>query len=195
MFPSSAILKGCGPLVMLAWLIGLIALSGVLAPTLLFAGTKIQNDPKGFQGITWGSPLTDVPGLTLAESTDIIKGSGKGTILVKGYDFQKGPPNLGQATLQYMRFFSIDGKFARVTIRYKGEKNHEQLLDYLESQFGALDRTPGSMMRGLNQQFNWRGTETEVNLTYDGFQERGFLFIESRIHAPKFNEGYSDAAL
>ncbi len=166
------------------WLILLIALPAVVAPSLLFAGTKILNDPKGFQGLAWGSPLTEVPNMALAES------SGR----MKGYDFQKGSPRLGPVSLDYMRFFTIDGKFARVTIRYRGEQNHEQVLDYLESQFGALDRTPGSMMRGLNQQFNWRGTETEVNLTYDGFRERGFLFIESRIFAPRFNEGYPEHA-
>jgi hypothetical protein len=192
MFPSSSIPKGrraraCWPAclpMMAAWLIVLLALPAVVAPSLLFAGTKILNDPKGFQGLSWGSPLTEVPTLTLAESTD----------RVKGYDFQKGSPRLGPVSLEYMRFFTIDGKFARVTIRYRGEQNHEQVLEYLESQFGALDRTPGSMMRGLNQQFNWRGTETEVNLTYDGFRERGFLFIESRLFAPRFNEGYPEHA-
>lgn len=194
MIRSSVPPTACSILVILTGLVFLAGAPGMLAPTPLQAGTKIQDDPKGFQGIPWGSPLNDVPGLTLAESTELIPANEKGTILIKGYDFQNGPPHLGQAALQYMRFFTIDGRFARVTIRYQGEQNHKELLAYLQSRFGPLERPPGSMMRGLSQHFNWRGKETEVNLTYDGFQERGHLFIESRILAPKFSEGYSDRA-
>jgi hypothetical protein len=44
------------------------------------------------------------------------------------------------------------------------------------------------MMRGLNQQFNWRGPNTEANLTYQENVERGFVSIESRNLSPRFND-------
>jgi len=42
-----------------------------------------------------------------------------------------------------------------------------------------LQELPASMMRGTSQQFTWRMGETDVNLTYQSFQERGTVFIES----------------
>jgi len=44
------------------------------------------------------------------------------------------------------------------------------------------------MMRGLNQQFDWRGTETEITLTYEARGERGFISIDSMLLAPRLNE-------
>jgi hypothetical protein len=51
-----------------------------------------------------------------------------------------------------------------------------------------LQELPASMMRGTSQQFTWRMGETDVNLTYQSFQERGTVFIESRTLAPRFND-------
>jgi hypothetical protein len=50
------------------------------------------------------------------------------------------------------------------------------------------------MMRGLNQQFTLRSDETEVRLTYQSFQERGNVFIESRTLSPRFNDVLADSA-
>ncbi len=138
----------------------------------------IENDPHGFHGIPWGASLANNPDFTLVTSSNEIK----------EYELKNGPPPLGEARVDSMRFTTIEGQFARVTIRYRGQKTHDQVLAYLQATFGQTDRTQGSMMRGLNQQFNWRGTDTEVNLTYEGAGERGYLFIESRMLAGKFNE-------
>jgi hypothetical protein len=95
---------------------------------------------------------------------------------------------LGDAKVDVLRFIAIEGELARVSIRYSGNRTHTQMLAYLESHYGSFDRTPGSMMRGLNQQFTWRGAETEVNLTYESYRERGNVFVESRTLAPRFND-------
>jgi hypothetical protein len=50
------------------------------------------------------------------------------------------------------------------------------------------------MMRGLNQQYNWRGGETEINLTYEANLDRGFIFIESRSLSPRFHDQITDSA-
>jgi hypothetical protein len=149
-----------------------------------FGVIKLQNDPKGFQGIPWGASLADRPELTLTDSNGDIK----------GYDLKNGPAPLGDATVDVMRFFAIDDQFVRVTIRYRGKGTHEKVLRYLESEFGPIDRTPGQMMRGLNQQYNWRGTDTEINMTYEAPGERGYVFIESRVLAPRFIDKYPDSA-
>ncbi len=134
------------------------------------------NEGGGFHGIRWGANLAEVPDLTLTESAS----------RVQTYEHKHGPPRLGEAELEMMRFVAIDGRFARVSIRYAGEENHARLLAFLQARFGPIEREPGSMLRGLNQQFTWRTADTMVNLTYRSDRERGDLFIESRTFAPRF---------
>lgn len=136
------------------------------------------NDPKGFHGIPWGTSLAEIPTLVLVD---------EGT-RVQGYELKDGPPPFGEAKVDTVKFSTIEGKFARVTIRYRGKGNHEKILAHLQAQFGPLDQTPGQTMAGVNQQFNWRGPRTEINMTYQAHGERGFIFIESRELAPKFLE-------
>jgi hypothetical protein len=113
---------------------------------------------------------------------------------VNEYQLRDGPPSYAGVSVESLRFLSVDEQFARVTIHYQGEDRHKQILAYLEGQFGSLERVPGQMMRGLNQQYTWRGTDTEINVTYHANTERGFIFIDSRTLAPRFNDRITDSA-
>jgi hypothetical protein len=157
----------------------------LITPAPLRAGNLIHDDPKGFDGLAWGSSLADREDLKLVDN-----GSGE----IKGYDRKEGPRPLGQATVDVMRYIAIGDKFARVTVRYHGKDTHNQVLAYLQSLYGQLDRTPGQMVRGLNQQFNWRGTDTEINVTYEAQGDRGFVFFDSRVLSPRFNDNIADNA-
>jgi hypothetical protein len=150
----------------------------------LEAGATDKTEIKGFYGIPWGANLAERNELRLVEETEHVE----------SYELKDGSPLLGEAKLSMMRFVATDGQFARVAIRYSGEKNHAHILTYLQSIFGPIERSPGSMMRGLNQQFTWRSEETEVNLTYQSFQDRGSVFIESRTLAPRFNDVLPEGA-
>lgn len=162
-------------------LVGLGWLLALITPPPAFSGTML-NDPKGFHGIPWGSALAALPNLILAETGEHVN----------AYDFKESPPPLGDAKVDSTRIYTYDGRFARVIIRYRGRQTHDQLMIYLQSRFGPIERTPGQMTRGLNQQYNWRGIDTEINLTYEGRGERGFVFVESRELAPRFNDGLSE---
>jgi hypothetical protein len=157
----------------------------LISATPLWAGNLIHNDPKGFDGLAWGSSLAEREDMKLVDS-----GAGE----IKGYDRKEGPMPLGQATVDFMRYIAIGDKFARVTVRYHGKDTHNQVLAYLQSLYGQLDRTPGQMVRGLNQQFNWRGTDTEINVTYEAQGDRGFVFFDSRVLSPRFNDNIADNA-
>lgn len=167
--------RGLGILAALVWF------TALLAPRPACAGVMLE-DPKGFQGIAWGSSLTAATDLILAETGEHVN----------GYDLKGSLPPLGDAKVESMRFYTYDGAFARVIIRYRGKTTHDQVMGYLQSRFGPIERTPGQMTRGLNQQYNWRGNDTEINLTYDGRGERGFVFVESRTLAPRFNDSLSE---
>jgi hypothetical protein len=161
----------------LALAAGLVC-SNAIAPIPPAHAVAMANDPKGFNSIPWGAALDGRPDLVLSATARRIK----------EYELKNGPLPLGEAKVETMRLTTLDGKFARVTIHYRGKDVHARVLAYLQTQYGSLDRTPGQTMRSFNQQFNWIGTDTQVNMTYEAQGERGFLFIESTLLAPQFND-------
>lgn len=135
-------------------------------------------DPNGFEGIPWGAGLSESPNFGVTYSDD----------RVKEYRLKQEALLLGTVPVQSMKFSTLDGKFARVTVRYQGAPRHDAMLRHLQVRYGPLDLTPGQTMAGANQQYNWRGPDTEVNLTYDGEQETGVVFFESRALGAKLAE-------
>ena len=150
----------------------------------LAAAVSMTNDPKGFGNIIWGAALNARADL---EPTT----QGRNTI---EYRFKNTPPSFADSPVESLHLSTVDGQFARVTVRYRGEETHKRILAYLESEFGRMERLPGQMLRGLNQQYNWRGNESEINLTYQAGTERGYLFLDSRTLAPRFNDLLADTA-
>jgi hypothetical protein len=155
----------------------------LLSSSLLCAGA-MTHDPRGFRGFPWGTRLADSSHFVLADN---------GTH-VKGYEAKGQPPTFGDTPVDLLRYVEVDGQFARIMIRYHGKEIHQRVMDYLQQEYGPIDRTPGAITRGAGQQFNWRGTETEINVTYDATRERGFVFIDSAVLAPRFNDLITDSS-
>jgi hypothetical protein len=151
----------------------------LLLPGALAFAVPMQNDPNGFEGIPWGAGFTETADFKLVDDGP----------RVKGYELVQGPPPLGGAKVDAMRFITLNGKFARVTIRYHSPETHQQIVDYFQSKYGPLDRTPGQISKGGVQQLNWRGEDTLITLTYESVTERGIIFFESRALALKLSEG------
>jgi hypothetical protein len=156
--------------------------------TIICAGpawaVSMMNDPKGFHNIAWGASLRSRQDLQTTRSSPHIN----------EYLQKTEPSAFAGAEMTSIHYLSVDDQFARVTIRYEGEQIHKQVLNFLERQFGPLEHIPGQMARGLNQQYNWRGSDTEINLTYQASTERGYIFIDSRTLAPRFNDYITDSA-
>jgi len=162
-------------------LLGLVLL---LVHPLPSAAVSMTNDPKGFHNIAWGAALRSRSDLEVArEGPHVME-----------YQLKNTPPSFADVPVESIGLSSVDDQFARVTIRYKGEESHRRILAYLEQEFGRIERIPGQMMRGLNQQYNWRGSDSEINLTYQASTERGYIFIDSRTLAPRFNDHITDSA-
>jgi hypothetical protein len=136
----------------------------------------MKNDPKGFEGIPWGAAFSESADFVLVENGRRIK----------GYELKQGPPTFGPIQIDSMRFITFDSRFGRVTIRYHGEETHQQIVHFLESKHGPLDRTPGQIAGKAVKQGNWRGDETEINFSFDSRNDQGILFIESRSLATEF---------
>lgn len=155
----------------------------IAAPAVVGA-VSMTNDPKGFRNIVWGTALH--------ARTD-LEPAGRGRNIID-YRFKNSAPSFADIPVESLHLSTVDDQFARVTIRYRGEETHKKILAYLESEFGPTERLPGQMLRGLNQQYTWRGSESEINLTYQAGTERGYLFLDSRTLAPRFNDLLADTA-
>jgi hypothetical protein len=162
--PAVAILAGC------------LVLWGIPAPAV-----PIAADPRGYEGIPWGAAFQESADFTVVESSTRIT----------GYALTH-PPALGPIPVDSLRFLTIDKKFARVVAKYQGKDIHQQVLAYLEKTYGPLDRTPGQLSVGAIVVHNWRGPDTEINLTFDDKRARGTIFFESRALAPIFQDAVSD---
>ena len=153
-----------------------LVLTGALA-----VAVPIINDPNGFENIPWGE--------TFSETDRFAKVEDAGRL--QTYELKGTAPTLGTSTVDSMRFTTFEGKFGRVTIRYTGKEKHEQILSYLQSTYGQLDRTPGQIAVGPIKVYAWHGFDTEVTLRYETKTERGIIFFESRTLREKLAEGNS----
>ena len=155
----------------------------LVGTSFLFASSTgavpMVTDPKGFEGIPWGAAFSETADFQLVENSSQIK----------GYELKQGPPPLGQAKVDSMRFLTYNGEFARVVIRYHGQATHDQIVAYLQSRYGQLDRTPGQIAKGAVKQLNWQGDESEIILTYESRTDRGIIFFEHRPTVLKYSEG------
>ncbi len=180
-FPKKPIQPRRGGAWVLAFAFAILASSpnGPFNPALLLA-VSMTNDPGGFLNIPWTSSLEG--------RADLSPPEGEGR--VKEYNLVQAPLRLGDVPVSSIRLVTIDAQFARAVVRYQGADTHQAMLTALQRWFGPLDLTPGQLAAGAQpqQQFTWRGNDTEINLTYDAKRERGLLYVESRTLAPRFNE-------
>ncbi len=167
-------------------MVGRVLLFGALmaASVESAAAITMANDPHGFHQIPWGVPLADNPELVVTRTNSHTT----------DYEFRDRAPLYADIPVESLQLSTVDAQFARVTVRYRGARTHQQVLQFLERSYGAIERLPGQMMRGLNQQYTWRGPETEISLTYEANRDRGFVFIESRNLAPRFQDRIADSA-
>ncbi|HWF59985.1 MAG TPA: hypothetical protein VN666_06720 [Nitrospira sp.] len=156
----------------------LIPMLAILISANSIWAVPMTNDPKGFHDIPWGTPLSSRQDLELIQAD----------LHIAEYLRKTESSAFAGTQMTSLLYVSVDDQFARVIIRYQGDHVHRQVLGFLESRFGRLERVPGQMARGLTQQYNWRGPDTEINLTYQAGTERGYIFIDSRTLAPRFND-------
>jgi hypothetical protein len=162
--------------------IGLSFLAYLLLSGTAMGGTPIEQDPKGFFDITWGNPLANRKELKEIDTSNTLQ----------VYTLKQGVPHVEGIPMESVKLYGLEDQYARALFRYKGASTHKSLLQYLEGRFGKNGPSHGGMMRGLNQQYTWRGPETEITITYHGFRERGVLTAESRVLAPRFLDVHGD---
>ena len=154
---------------------------GLLIQAALALAVPILNDPNGFEGLPWESALTEGDQFAKVEEAGRLR----------SYELKTGQPALWTIPVEVLRYTTFDGKFGRVLVRYQGKDTHEQILAYLQTKYGPLDRTPGQISVGPIRVYAWHGFDTEITLRYESRIERGIIFFESRILREKLSEGNS----
>lgn len=145
------------------------------------SAVRMKDDPNGFEGIPWGTTLSESDRFKKVEDT------GRARI----YEPRTNPPTLGAIQVESIKFTTFGDKFARVTVRYKGKDTHDQILAFLQSRYGPLDRIPGQFSVGPVKFYAWQGFETEVTLRYEIPTDRGIIFFESQTMRLSNTEGNS----
>lgn len=130
----------------------------------------IEEDPNGFEGIPWGTILSDKDNFLKVEDTGDTQ----------TFERKDRPPALGTTPVDTIRFLTFHNRFGRVTVRYSGQSTHEAIIAHLESTYGQLDRTPGQIAVGPVKVYAWHGFNTEITLRFETRIERGIIFFESR---------------
>jgi hypothetical protein len=155
-----------------------------LGPSLSTLAVPLLNDPDGFEGFAWGSILSE------REQFVKIEESGR----LQAYELNGRIPSLSATPVDSLRFTTFEKKLGRATVRYTGKERHEEILVYLESKYGPLDRTPGQIPVGSVKVYTWHGVYTEVTLRFEVGFERGIIFFESRTLPEKLMDGTSTTA-
>ncbi len=93
-----------------------------------------------------GIPL----GASFSESDTFVKVEDTGR--VQTYELKTTDRTLGPATVDSMKFNTVDGKFARVMVRYSGKEAHDRILSYLQERFGPLDRHSPARCHGRRRE-------------------------------------------
>ena len=133
----------------------------------------LDNDPNGFKGYSWDTPIAQFDGLVLWGESDDISGS-------KTYYLPHEPLILGEINVETI-LYSFDGdKFKRVTIKYRDGENYDGLVSALTARFGT-----GRDESRFSHDVSWVGGHTHMILRYDDQHNIGVLAVSQLEHRPR----------
>jgi hypothetical protein len=155
----------------------------ILAVGLLGAPTgaaEIPDDPGGFNGYAWGTPLAQFPGFKLVKNlggTDFVNNVGV-------YENPGETLTLNEVTLATIRYRFVENQLESIELRYTGRENRDKLMRWLEEHYGKLTSHERNMVNAIL----WYGDTTAINLKYDAATKQGTLYFLSQALSHRFNE-------
>lgn len=141
---------------------------------------KIPNDPGGFNGYTWGTPLAKFTGFKLIKdlgSTDFVDNNGV-------YENPGEALTLNEVPMATIRYRFVENQLESIELRYTGRENRDRLARWLEEQYGKLTSHERKMVNAIL----WYGDTTVINLKYDVVTHEGMLYFLSQALSNRFNE-------
>jgi hypothetical protein len=141
---------------------------------------KIPDDPGGFNGYTWGTPLAKFTGFKLIKdlgSTDFSDNNGV-------YENPGETLTLNEVPLSTIRYRFVENQLESIELRYTGRENRDRLVRWLEERYGKLTSHERKMVNAIL----WYGDKTTINLKYDVMTHEGMLYFLSQALNHRFNE-------
>ncbi|TAL12833.1 MAG: hypothetical protein EPO02_00340 [Nitrospirae bacterium] len=155
----------------------------VLGASLALArAAKIPDDPGGFNGYAWGTPLAKFPAFKLVQdmgSTDFAENIGL-------YENPNETLTLNEVPLATIRYRFVENQLESIELRYAGRQNRDRLVLWLEEHYGRLTAHERKMINAVL----WYGDKTVINLKYDVVTQRGTLYFLSQALSHRFNEAH-----
>ena len=159
--------------------LSLLAIGLSIAPA---GAAKIPDDPGGFNGYTWGTPLAQFPAFKLIKnlgSTDFVKDIGV-------YENPGETLTLNEVSLATINYRFVENQLESISLRYTGRENRDKLVRWLEEHYGKLTSHERKMVNAIL----WYGDKTTINLKYDVVTQQGTLYFLSRVLSHKFDEAH-----
>ncbi|WP_448875001.1 hypothetical protein [Desulfobulbus propionicus] len=129
------------------------------------------DDINGFQGMPWGSALTELQKTKKLVLTKENDGSG-GSL----YALLNESLRFGQATLTGIHCSFVQERLQGVILLFAGAKNYAAVKAEATARYGKpikVDQSGGEM-------FTWPGEQTSIVLSYTNNAESGFLFLKPK---------------
>jgi len=133
--------------------------------------TQARTGIGGFQGMEWGSSLTDLQQTKKLVLTKENDGSG-GSL----YALQNESMRFGKATLSGIHCSFIQGRLHGVILLYSGAKNYQEVKAEAIDRYGK----PIQVEQKGGQMFTWPDKQTSIVLSYTQNSETGFLFLKPK---------------
>ena len=132
---------------------------------------RIQDDPNGFNGYTWGASRASYPSLRHVKDL----GSTESGERISVYEKPGEVVTLNGALLAGIRYRFVDDRLESIVLSYEGRENRDNVLRWVEEHYGKLTLPERRMLR----QVEWHGDKTEVTLTFNHITKEGMLLFIS----------------
>lgn len=114
--------------------------------------------PTSFRGLSWGTPLADIPDLMPVQTAGFHD----------TYFKKDERLTFGDATIVSVAYYFRKDKLYRVGVAFNGRANHFLIKERLLSMYGQG--------RGVGQRYGWMWPDFSVEITFDDDAKGGGLF-------------------
>ncbi len=161
--------------------LGLLACIGMPEP--LSAG-RITNEPKGFNGYTWGTSKSEYPALKPLPDD----ATANPLPHVQVYENPGETVTLNGVTLSPVHYRFYKERLGNIQMWYQDRKNREKLLQWIEQNYGALP-----VAERKQKQVEWHSDNVVITLEYDVLTGRGRLWFIYLVYSP-FDNATTDTS-
>lgn len=145
---------------------------------------RIKNEPKDFNGYTWGATSSQYP--SLQRVTDPVLGNPLPFVEVYEKPGEVLTLNGVTFTRVYYRFFK--DRLGNIQLWYEGKENREKLMQWIEEQYGKVP-----FAERKQKQIEWHSENVVITLGYDILTGKGGLWFIYLAHSP-FDNSTTDTS-